>query len=137
MTGFFDNVKLNESVGSGIRGVIQPVFSYFGMPGGNKQFLMARPTFIATDTPTYTLYMLIDFKEPIPGGAAISKDSEGSKWDISNWDESYWTGGMQTFQRWVGTAGVGYTGAVYMESTCVGDTFLASIDYLYEPGGPW
>jgi hypothetical protein len=133
--GYFDAVPLGQSVGNGIYGKIQPAYSYFGRVGANKQFLMARPNFMATDRPSVVCTMLADFQTIPPAGNPVASAPVGARWDISKWDEAVWAGALNVFSDWYGVEALGYTGSLVIDTTCPGDTFLASIDYLYETGG--
>lgn len=133
--GYFDNVPLGDTVGDGVYGKIQPSYNYFGTPGVNKQFLMVRPTFMASDRPSVVVTMLADFKIIPATGIPITSSASGSLWDVSHWDEAVWGGSLNVYADWYGAEAVGYTGSLVIDTTCPGDTFLASIDYLVELGG--
>jgi hypothetical protein len=51
------------------------------------------------------------------------------------WDEAKWTGGFNIYQEWLSVEALGFVGSALFVTRCAGDTFLASIDYMYEPGG--
>lgn len=135
LTGYFDDVQYGETVGSGIRGTIQPSYSYFSAPGENKQWHMIRPTFLAVDRPAVTVTMLADFQQGVVPSYPVYSSGSGATWDISLWDQSYWAGGMKTFATWVGAAALGYAGSAILTTVVLGDTFLISLDYTWEPGG--
>lgn len=134
-SGFFDNVKYGETIGDGIQGTIQPAYSYFGMPGKNKQFLMVRPTFLSPTQPAFAAQMTVDYQYLPPVFPATFPPSGGGLWDIGDWDIAVWQGELNTFDEWKGVGAIGYSGSVVLDTICAGDTFLASIDYMYEPGG--
>lgn len=134
-TGYFDAVPRGSSTGNGIYGKIQPAYSYFNMPGMNKQFLMVRPNFLATDRPSVVPTMLVDFQTQSPMGTPIATAPAGALWDVSLWDQAIWAGALQSFNDWYGVEGMGYAGSLMIDTVCPGDTFLASIDYSFEPGG--
>lgn len=134
-SGFFDNVLLGASTGSGIAGLIRPAFSYFGSPGTNKGFLMCRPNFLATDRPSTLVNMVVDYKPYFPQGQPVVGEPGGALWDTAKWDQDKWAGGLNLYQDWYSVGGNGYSGSVALDTVCVGDTFLASIDYIYEMGG--
>lgn len=134
-TGYFDDVKYGQSIGNGIAGMIQPAYSYFGAPGQNKQWHMIRPTFLAVDQPAVSVVMVADFAQNVIPSSPVYAQLNGARWDTSNWDQSYWAGGLQTFDDWVGAAAVGYAGSAILSTVVVGDTFLSSLDYSYELGG--
>jgi len=135
LNGYFDGVPYGSTVGNGITGVIQPSFSYFGLPGQNKQWHMIRPTFLATDRPAVTVGMIPDYRTDIQVGSPTYSPPAGSLWDVALWDSSVWGGSLNTYQDWYSVDALGYTGSAYLVTNCVGDTFLASIDYMVEPGG--
>lgn len=135
-SGFFDQVPYGETVGVGIAGLIQPAYSYFGVPAANKQFLMARPTFLATDRPTVICDMLADYKYRPPTGSLPYTLPSESLWDTALWDAATWGGQLNVYDDWLSVQAIGYVGAAFINTVCIGDTFCASIDYMFEPGGP-
>ncbi len=135
LTGYFDNVKYGETVGNGIAGTIQTSYQYYGMPGMNKQWHLVRPTFIATDRPSVTVTMVADFQQSVLPSTPVYSVTSGAKWDVSLWDVGIWAGGLFTYNDWYGAAAMGYAGSCYMNTVCLGDTYLVSIDYYYEAGG--
>lgn len=134
-TGYFDNVLYGQTQGNGIAGIIQPSYSYFDRPGMNKQWHLIRPTFLAVDRPSVTVTMLADYQQNVLPSTPVYVASNGAKWDVSNWDQSYWAGGLRTYADWYGAAALGYAGSALLETVVTGDTFLASLDYVFEPGG--
>jgi hypothetical protein len=133
-TGFFDAVAYGTSVGTAIPGIVQPSFSYFGL-SGNKQFHMLRPTFRAIDRPGVAIAIITDFNSPSMVGAPVSAVSTGAVWDTAIWDDATWQGSTNMYQDWYSVEGIGYVGTAYIVTACLGDTLLASLDYLFEPGG--
>jgi hypothetical protein len=135
-SGFFDEVPYGDTVGEGITGIIQPSYSYFGVTGANKQFLMARPTFQATDVPSIICDMLADYKDrPVTGSVPVT-DSDSALWDVAEWDDAVWGGSLNVYDDWYSVQALGYVGSLYLTTTSVGDTFLASYDVMFEVGGP-
>jgi hypothetical protein len=134
-SGYFDAVPYGQNIGSGIAGAIQPAYSYFGFPGMSKQFHMVRPTFIATDRPGYDIAMIADFQPAETAGVPVSAVPSGALWDTAIWDQSYWAGAQNVFADWASVGSVGFAGSLYIVTNCIGDTTLASIDYMFEPGG--
>jgi hypothetical protein len=136
--GFFDAVPYGQRVGAGIKGMIRPSFSYFGFPGANKQFLMVRPTFLAVDQPGVFVGMTVDYASPPPTAIPIGSQSGSAKWDTAKWGADQWGGSFTTASAasgWVTVEGLGYSGSAYVVTNVLGDTFLASIDYMFEVGG--
>jgi hypothetical protein len=135
-TGYFDDVPYGDTVGAGIQGVIQGAYSYFGMTGAYKQFHMARPTFLAADRPTVTCDILADYVYRAPNTGLPYVIPSGSLWDVSLWDSATWGGQLNVYDDWFSVNALGYTGSIFLNTVCVGDTFMASIDTMFEPGGP-
>jgi len=133
--GYFDAVAYGQTSGNGIAGIIQPSYSYFDRPGMNKQWHLIRPTFLAVDRPAVTVTMLADYQQNVLPSTPVYTASNGAMWDVSNWDVGMWAGGLQTYNDWYGAAALGYAGSVRLDTVVIGDTFLASIDYTFEPGG--
>lgn len=136
LTGFYDNVPYGSTVGDGIFGVIQPAYSYFGAPGIFKLFMMVRPTFQSIIQPGIQVSMAVDFKAQPSSGSPIVGDVDVGIWDDPAWDLVQWGGAYNTYNDWVAVEGLGFAGAAYFKTQCAGDTFLVSIDYMYEFGGP-
>ncbi len=135
LTGYFDNVEYGETVGNGIAGIIQTSYQYFGAPGLNKQWHLVRPTFIAADRPSVTIAIVADYQQNLLPSSPVYAVSSGAMWDISLWDASMWGGGLNTYNDWYGAAAMGYAGSAYLNTVCLGDTFLVSLDYYYEAAG--
>lgn len=134
-SGFFDNVLLGQTTGNGIEGIIQPAYSYFGQPGKQKIWSMVRPTFLATDRPSVLVQMLSDYKTYVPSGSPVYGTIDGSLWDTALWDAGVWGGALNVYDDWRAVQAYGYAGSLVLDTVSIGDTFLASIDYIIEPGG--
>lgn len=137
LSGFYDNVPYDntENPGDPISGVIQPAYSYFGLPGMNKKFHMVRPTFLAAVRPASVVQMATDFQYVPPVVPTEFATASGAFWDIGRWDVDRWGGDLNTYDEWQGVGGIGYAGSAIINTTTVGETFLPTIDYIYEPGG--
>lgn len=135
-TGYLDAVPFDGEGGYGISGTIRPAYSYFGAPGRNKHFQMMRPTFLSVGAPGVDCGMTADFALPpaLPGSLVPSEDT-GTLWDTAVWDQSQWGGATNVYQNWYSVEAVGYSGSGYLRTVVLGDTLLASIDYVYEYGG--
>lgn len=135
LTGYLDDVPFDQTVGNPITGKIQPAYSYFRAPGLNKQFHMIRGTFQAVAEPSLAVAMLVDFKPVVPSVSPVTSAAPGDLWDTGKWDQARWSGNFNVYQDWLSVEALGFTGAALFVTQCAGDTFLASIDYMYEPGG--
>jgi hypothetical protein len=135
-TGFFDNIPYGQSQGEGIQGLIQPSYSYYGALGAYKQFLMIRPSFLASDRPSVSCDILADYVYRPPNGSLAYGQTDGAIWDVSLWDDAVWGGALNVYDDWFSAQALGYTGAPFINTVTLGDTFLASIDVMFEVGGP-
>ncbi len=135
-TGFFDNVAYGATVGTGIRGVIQPAFSDFDSPAISKQFVMMRPNFLAGDTPGLQVGINVNYSITPPIGSPTFSVTANSLWDVSLWDSAIWSGGQKVYSAWISVGGVGFAGAASMVTSIVADSVLTSIDYMALAGGP-
>lgn len=134
-SGYFDNILYGATSGDGIVGQIQTAFDYFGTPGITKQFHMARPNFLAVDRPAALVQMAADFSTLLPVGSPVAGSPSGALWDTALWDSAVWGGNLLPFADWIGVQAYGKCGSCALDTVCLGDTVLVSIDYLYETGG--
>ena len=133
---FFDNVEYGEQVGNGIRCVMQPAFSFFKTPALNKQFMMVRPTFLAVDRPAYAIRMAVNFEPKLLSNVPPAIPSEGALWDTAEWDVAQWAGGSRSYSNWTTVGAGGFSGSAGMVTVCTAQTVLASLDYMFQSGGP-
>jgi hypothetical protein len=133
---FYDT---NADAGANIRGFAQQAYSYFDSRGQQKRFTMVRPILqtdngvptvlcgISTDFDTVDLTNQISFN---PNILSIGL------WDISEWDDANWGGGLVTTKIWQGVTGIGYAGSVSLNVVSQAIEFhWASTDYVMEKGG--
>jgi hypothetical protein len=133
---FYDT---NADAGSNIKAFAQQAYSYFDSRGQQKRFTMVRPILqtdngvptvlcgISTDFETVDLTSQISFN---PNILAIGL------WDISEWDDANWGGGLVTTKIWQGVTGLGYAGSVSLNVVSQAIEFhWASTDYVMERGG--
>jgi hypothetical protein len=133
---FYDT---NADAGQNIKGFVQQAYSYFESRGQQKRFTMVRPILqtdngvptvlcgISTDFETVDLTNQISFN---PNILSIGL------WDISDWDDANWGGGLVTTKIWQGVTGIGYAGSVSLNVVSQAIEFhWASTDYVMERGG--
>ena len=133
---FYDT---NADAGQNISGFAQQAYSYFESRGQQKRFTMVRPILqtdngvptvlcgISTDFETVDLTNQISFN---PNILAIGL------WDISEWDDANWGGGLVTTKIWQGVTGIGYSGSVSLNVVSQAiELHWASTDYVMERGG--
>jgi hypothetical protein len=133
---FYDT---NADAGSNISAFTQQAYSYFDTRGQQKRFTLVRPILqtdngvptvlcgISTDFDTVDLTNQISFN---PNILSIGL------WDISDWDDANWGGGLVTTKIWQGVTGIGYAGSVSLNVVSQAIEFhWASTDYVMETGG--
>jgi hypothetical protein len=136
-TSFVDNVAYGASTGSAVLGTMVPAFNYFDSPSQKKQFLMARPGFVAENPPGVLADIVVDFAPSAPMGTPSYGTVTTSNWNIATWNSGVWGGSKLPYAEWVTVSGLGNSGALGLITQCIGDTTLTSIDYMYQAGGPF
>ena len=127
----------NTDFGNAITTDLKPAFSYFGDPGSNKQFTMARPV-ISYDSPIGVSVILnTDYRDAQPTSQLNLPQQTGvSLWNVALWNVSYWANGSQLRLNWETIYGVGYTASLRMKTISkASNVSLLSIDYVYQQGG--
>jgi hypothetical protein len=133
---FYDT---NADAGTNISGFVQQAYSYFESRGQQKRFTMVRPILqtdngvptvlcgISTDFETVNLTSQISFN---PNILSIGL------WDISEWDDANWGGGLITSKVWQSVTGIGYAGSISLNVVSQAiELHWASTDYVMEKGG--
>jgi hypothetical protein len=135
-TSFFDNVPYGDSVGDNILGRIMPAWNYFGLPGMEKQFLMVRPVFVGILEPQVSADIAVNFQTSLPFGTSPIVGVTAAVWNTALWGVGLWGGAPVPFSEWFACGDTGFVGTATILTSCVGDTLLASIDYVFQLGGP-
>lgn len=134
-SGTKDRVAINGTGGDLIEGDIQTAFQSFGNPGVLKKFGMARPVFIASNPPAVKVIVNVQYSfNGVPGSPSFAVPTT-SLWNTGTWNTATWAGSDNTYQAFVGVAGMGYYGSVRMKVRGVGGTIFSSTHMLYESGG--
>jgi hypothetical protein len=133
---FYDS---NADAGTNIAAFVQQAYSYFDSRGQQKRFTMARPILqtdngvptvlcgISTDFDTVDLTSQISFN---PSILSIGL------WDISNWNNTNWGGGLVTSKVWQSVTGIGYAGSISLNVVSQAiELHWASTDFVMERGG--
>lgn len=124
----------NSDAGNFINVDCKPAFSYFGNPGLQKHFKMARPTFDSTGNINVQLDINIDYEDrartTVISSSGISGVQWGSPWGVP------WSGGAKLVKKWQSTPGIGFaiTARIKAQVKDLGVQWLAT-DYVYEVGG--
>jgi len=80
---------------------VKQAFHYFGARGQLKKFNMARPIFLADNSPSVLLGLNVDYEDAAPS-SSLSFTSAGTagKWDIALWDSGLWGGTPEVLRPW-------------------------------------
>ena len=130
-----DGEASNGTGGSDIECDVQQAFNDFGSPASLKKFQLARPIFLASNSPSVLLQMNTQYGLSTPPGAPAFTPPSGAIWNTSNWNQAYWVGSTNTYQAWVGVVGLGYYGSLVMKVRGTPGTLLTSCHVMFEPGG--
>ena len=133
--GTRDSVSYAGTGGTPIVGEVKPAYSYFETPSNVKQFKMARPWFISTETPSIFLDMSVNFLPTAPAGSVTYPTDIFSVWDASVWDSAIWGGDTTAYFEWTTAGGLGFSGSAGMLTACPEATTFTAMEYLYEIGG--
>ena len=134
--GYTDGMRIDGTNAQEIRARLTPAFNYLGDPSTVKQMLMMRCNFLATQAPAYSLVINTDFSLNPIGQSPVAGGVVGSLWDASYWDQAIWSGGRASFSEWRGVEGMGYALSPSIYISAEVNTTLASIEYMFRPGGP-
>jgi hypothetical protein len=116
----------------------KPAFSYMGLPGKLKNFLMARPIFMTSASLNPRINLQVDFNDVTQPPPAFSSGGS-APWNISPWNTTPWGGNTPSIitKAWQGVSGLGYvaSGRIQMQVSRIAVQWF-STDYIFEPGGP-
>lgn len=127
-TGYADN-------SSNITGTALQAFNYFGARGVKKYFTRARTSILTNGTPSIAVGMNVDFSlAEVTASLSFAPNASGV-WDTALWDSGLWGAGSTISNTWLGVTGIGYCGAVQLQSASMGmEISWASTDVVYQQG---
>ena len=113
-----------------------PAYSYFGSPGENKQFTMARPVFQKQGSVGTSVILNTDFRNSQPTSTlTLPPSANASFWNVAPWNTSFWSYDGQIQLNWQTVFGVGYCASLRMKTISKTSDALLAIDYGYQRGG--
>jgi len=125
--------------GNNITATAQQAYSYFESPGQLKRFTMVRPILQSSGgTPNVYCGLSIDFDTQSNVGQVSFNPAtmNDGVWDIADWDDANWGGGLVTTKIWQGVTGIGFSGSVNLNVAARNiELHWASTDYIMERGG--
>jgi hypothetical protein len=112
-------------------------FSYFGRQTQLKLFKLFRPVLAVDGNIAFLIDIDVDFDDDNITGSASYSVSSGAVWDASNWDESYWSSGLEIVKDWFTAAewqGYCAAGKIKIDTNSLSVRWM-SADYVFELGG--
>jgi len=133
---FYDT---NADAGTNISAFVQQAYSYFDSRGQQKRFTMVRPI-LQTDNgvPTVLCGISTDFETVnLTGQISFNPNILSiGLWDVAEWDDANWGGGLITSKVWQSVTGIGYAGSISLNVVSQAiELHWASTDYVMEKGG--
>jgi len=136
VAGTIDNVLRDGTGGDPIESYVFGAYSYLGDNTSNKHAKFMRPTFQTEVKPSFVMRALPDFRlDPFLQQPAPSLAKGNAKWDLSFWDQTNWAGLEQVYRPWVSANVLGYALAWQLRVSTSTLLAIASIQWVYEPGG--
>jgi len=109
-TGYTDDT-------SNIQGRVLQAFNYFETRGVKKIFTRARPSIFSNGTPSITVGMNVDFNIADNVAPLSFTPPVVGLWDTGLWDTAIWGSDLEIQNNWQGVTGVGYCGAIQLQSS--------------------
>ncbi len=127
----------STDIGVPITAFVAPAYSYFGAPGQNKQYTMARPTIQADGSIGISVALSVDYRAVMPNSSlALPSQTGSSIWNVASWNTSYWSQLGVIRLGWETVSGVGYAASLNMKTiSSVTNVNLIALDYTYQMGG--
>jgi len=110
-------------------------FNYYGSRGVKKYFTRARPSIFTNGTPSISMGMNTDFNTANVSAPLSFSQTVYGVWDVGLWDTAIWGAGLDITNNWQGITGLGYCGAINLQSASQGVQIeWASTDVVYQKG---
>lgn len=128
-TGRIDGTSNIEAYG-------KQAFSNFGMEG-NMHFVMFRPVLAVNGNLSFFTDIDVNYQDHPMTGSATYTVTAGARWDVDNWDQSYWAAGLEVLREWTSPAeymGTCASGKVKIATNSLEVQWLSS-DMMIQKGG--
>ena len=123
------------TLGEQIRWESQTTFSFFNEGPLQKQFHLVRPVIVSGGQFQISFSTNVNYSFDAPLSPASFDSYQPGEWDKGRWDAARWAGGLRTFMDWLAAEGIGVNASIRMLGRSSSETYWASVDWLYEPGG--
>lgn len=135
-TGNSDDVKLDNTGGTGVTAYAQQAYSYLGTGPTQKQVGLYRPTFVTGDVISYAAAIVYDYQTtdmPAPDTGHIGI-ATGALWNTGLWNSGIWGGGTRIKQEWSSAEGVGFAVSLKLAVQAATEVLWVSTDYFVKKG---
>lgn len=132
----WDDAQLSDN-GTDITGLAQTSFQYFGPRVGGKQLGLFRLQLFYDGVVDIEWGFSQDYRVPELTSSATGTTSPTATWDVSAWDDPYWTDVLTQERVWRSTSGrTGFAHSLLLQIS-TGDSKLewTGTDYIYTRGG--
>jgi hypothetical protein len=148
-----DGVSLATNEGTPVVASVLTAYNYFGEPGMNKRWVLARPIFQSGSVPASNIGILVDFvytgspdQVTLSGGAlavaqqaappqiGLQASSTGSQWNSAIWNGSAWPDSTSRYRNWVSISGIGYCAALSIDVSQSSELLWTATDFVFEMG---
>ena len=131
-----DNVNLAGSEQTAINWFVLTTYLSMGAPGIFKRCAFIRPNFLTETPPNFEVKAYYDYLVTVPLPPGSPSAPEGDTWDSGLWDQAMWSSDQALpYFETKGASGMGRAIAVGLNGSSYNDTFLASIDVMWNAGG--
>jgi hypothetical protein len=121
--------------GAEIRAEVQTAYSAFGDQVINKHYKMVRPSILSRGAFRVSLAVNVDYSFQSPQSPAAFDSYKPGRWDEDYWDSARWSGGLLAYNEWQSVRGLGFTASLRMLISSTAETYWATTDWVWEPGG--
>ena len=101
--------------GNNIQANVLQAFNYFGKPGRQKHFTLARPILRTSGNPQLSYNVNVDFNLERSTYPLSFSPTPDAIWDVSLWDSGLWGGDLSVQKNWVGVNKVGYCASTQLQ----------------------
>jgi hypothetical protein len=118
-----------------INGDAKQAFNDLGFPGRTKQLTASRPIFASNGTPAFQMAWNIDYDDNELSGSLSFSPTTYATWDVTDWDDGFWGGGLSVLRNWQSAIGVGVVVAPRLTVASKGiETRWQSTQVIFKPG---
>ena len=121
--------------GLDIRAEAQTTYSNLGTQVINKHYKMVRPSILSGGQFSVSVAVNVDFSFQSTQSPVAFTTYEPGRWDEDYWDNARWAGGLLAYNEWETVRGIGFVAALRLLIQSTSETYWASTDWVFEPGG--